>query len=683
MRLPEHLIDNVGRAYPRKNLYLRDLETLLREGKTQEANALKSKRDAHPHIQQLARFRAEEKSFLETLKSQAQTYSQQLQESDKKIEEWKTNLFLAEQKLAFYEKFVDLDYDAELEYRTAEKEIEQYPRIIDEYETIKKDLAWAEEDRKKIDPKEESDFQKSLEKFRSDAKLAMEVTKKELKASYQEGNISKKAYTNGVEMAVKKFKYDSQIAAYKAPVAYNEDLQRNLKHRLKYGTRDNLITLHEEISNVRRTTPIEVEKSESWKPLVSLPIPGVGQLLNGQYTKAIFFFLASLFIFLIAIPYALGFGNYQGTGVSGLITLAQGGKRTDRSLIFMIEGIIAVMFLFITVLLLYLSYRDVKKVVKDKHLGIRPKNWFETKDNIGKNGFPFFANVPAYIMIMFITLVPVITAILLSFTGMDPQHQSKFSWIGLDNYLTIFTGSGLQGSLFWSILQWTIVWTIGATTLAIAIGFFLALLSNNERVKGKRFFRTVYILPWAVPAFITIMFFSVLLAPQGYLTNLISGIAGQTVNVKDSTTLTRLALILIQGWCGSAYVFLLSTGVLQSIPSDLYEAAEMDGASSMQRLLKITIPMVLFQTAPILVGQYTFNFNNYTIIELFNGGGPFNPLVYGNLAGSSDLLISYIYKLTMNNQFQALGAAISIVISIGLIIISYIGYRRTATFKEG
>ena len=141
-------------------------------------------------------------------------------------------------------------------------------------------------------------------------------------------------------------------------------------------------------------------------------------------------------------------------------------------------------------------------------------------------------------------------------------------------------------------------------------------------------------------------------------------------------------MILLQGWLGSSYVFLLSTGVLQAIPEDLYEAADIDGATSWQKIRRITLPIVLFQTAPLLVGQYTFNFNNFSIIYLFNGGGPFNPSKYGNLAGSSDLLISYIYKLTMDNQYQAIGAAITALISLGLMFFAFLGYRNSKAFKE-
>ena len=108
----------------------------------------------------------------------------------------------------------------------------------------------------------------------------------------------------------------------------------------------------------------------------------------------------------------------------------------------------------------------------------------------------------------------------------------------------------------------------------------------------------------------------------------------------------------------------------------------MDGSTTWQKLRHITIPIVLFQTAPLLVGQYVFNFNNFSIIYLFNGGGPFEPSLYGNLAGSSDLLISYIYKLTIENQYQGIGAAITIFVSMAVMFVSFLGYRNSKAFKE-
>ncbi len=124
--------------------------------------------------------------------------------------------------------------------------------------------------------------------------------------------------------------------------------------------------------------------------------------------------------------------------------------------------------------------------------GIRPNNWFETRRNIKQEGFPYVVSFPAMFLIIFTVLVPISTTILLSFTGMDPKHQSKFGWVGIENYKLIALGQGLAGKVFWHILFWTIIWTLAATTLAIIIGFILAILTNNNRVKGKTFFLELY-----------------------------------------------------------------------------------------------------------------------------------------------------------------------------------------------
>ena len=351
----------------------------------------------------------------------------------------------------------------------------------------------------------------------------------------------------------------------------------------------------------------------------------------------------------------------------------------------MIEGIIAMFLLLMGLVLMYLVFNDTRKVAKEETKGIRVRSWSETRKSFLEDGFPFIVTSPALLFTIFIVFVPITAAILLSFTGMDPNHQAKFSWVGISNYAIILKGEGVAGSAFWEIFKWTLIWTLGSTTFAIALGFFLAIMVNNERIKGKAIFRAIYLLPWAVPAFISIMFFSMMFGTEGELTKIVTSLFssdGAKILVKQDTNLTRLALVMLQGWLGSAYVFLLSTGVLQAIPGDLYEAAQIDGASGWQKLSKITVPIVLFQTAPLLVGQYTFNFNNFSVIYLFNGGGPFNPSKYGNLAGSSDLLISYIYKLTMENQYQALGAAVTLIVSMGLMFFAFIGFKNSKAFKE-
>lgn len=142
---------------------------------------------------------------------------------------------------------------------------------------------------------------------------------------------------------------------------------------------------------------------------------------------------------------------------------------------------------------------------------------------------------------------------------------------------------------------------------------------------------------------------------------------------------TRIALIGIQSWLGFPFIFAMTTGVLQSIPDELYEAANVDGASIWQKFRSITLPMVLYATAPILITQYTFNFNNFNVIFLFNGGGP---ALTGQNAGGTDILISWIYKLTMTSAQYGKAAAITMLLSLVVVAVALWQFKRTNSFKE-
>ena len=688
-----YLYDEIGREYERKNLYLAELaeiDELLQnrdKGKThlrKKRRELITGRDKHPYIVQLKELSRSEREFKNRLKSEVNSFSRTLSgELDRNERKLKLRLFSSERTADFYRDHKGISYDAEFDYRKAELERTQLPVILDNIKKIKDELIELENLKRAADPSQEALKKSEYESFKATQKKTVKEEIARIKMLRKEGTISRKAEANLVREAKQKSKNSVKLKELEIPTKGIADQFKSKNIELRNSTKQSLKILKSDIADLRKVTPVEVEKT---KPIISYAtvlLPGLGQALNGQLGKMAVMIFGSLFIYLIAIPYALGFGNYQGEGVAGLISLAEGGARIDKSLIFMIEGVVSIFLLLLAALVVYISFSDVYRVETGKIKGVRPKTWFENKKSLLEEGFPYVTSLPAMIIILFIVLVPVITTFLLSFTNMDPQHQSKFSWVGIQNYRLIALGEGLAGSVFWLILVWTLIWTLAATTLAILIGFFMALLVNNERVKGKRFFRTIYILPWAVPAFITIMYFSIMTAPGGSITEILAGIFNTRIEIKNNTFLTRTALILIQGWLGSAYVFLLTTGVLQSIPSDLYEAAEIDGATAWDRMIRITVPLVLFQISPLLVTQYTFNFNNFSVIFLFNEGGPFNPQLYGNLAGSSDLLISYIYKLAMMNQYQAIGAAITIFISLGLMVFAYLGFRNSKGFKEG
>ncbi len=687
------LYDDIGNVYARKNTYLVQLAQLQSEVKQETGDKRRALKKAiadhqktkkqHPYIIALSTFHKNEKLFLTELKKEAIDFKNGLPKGlPKKLVNLEMRLHCARTKVEFYKKSNTLCYDAQLAYQQNQLQVEHLPLIIENYKQEEKELLRAKQEVKRVDPKIELKAQEALKAFKIEQQALYAKGVQDLKQKRQAGLISVKAQQNSLVELKRKRKESIHIKSYSSQKKVLKELIANKRYLITKGIDRQEKILASNLSDNRRRTPSETERTMVIAAYLTALIPGLGQLINKQFFKALLFFIGTLFIYMIAIPYALGYGNYQGEGLKGLLTLAENGKKIDKSLIFMIEGVVALVLVIFALGIYYLSFKDVLTVEKQAIKGIRTRTWFETLVKIEQDGFPILVSVPAFIATVFIVLVPVTTTILLSFTGMDPQHQSKFGWVALENYKLIAMGQGLAGSVFWTILGWTLIWTLVSSTLAILTGFALAIIANNERIKGKAFFRMVYLLPWAVPAFITIMFFSIMLAPNGSITVLLEKYFNWQVNVKSDANLSRAFLILLQVWLGSSYVFLLSTGVLQAIPEDLYEAAQIDGATEWQKLKRITVPIVLFQTAPLLVGQYTFNFNNFSIIYLFNGGGPFNPSVYGNLAGSTDLLISYIYKLTLQNQYQAVGAAITIVISMGLMLFAFIGFKNSKAFKE-
>lgn len=675
MTYEKSLIDRRGVTYPRKNQYIIDLIEAKENG-----TSPKYTKANHPYNIKLKEYEDQKKTLLEKAKNEAN--SDKNLPADGKLKDLYIEKLVAEKMQAFYEENKDLSYESLLDYRLNDLDVTEIPKILDHDQFLKDSLKDAEERQKNLTPEVIAEKSKFIEADRKVLKEKYEHDVAEIEEAFKEERISKKAYKATKEQLKQKFKDQNLKIDYRNPERSIKEEIESYKYKLKEDLKHSLKILEEERSDARRRTPVEVEKERPFKSIISAPIPGVGQLLNGQWQKGLMFLVGALFIFLIAIPYALGFGNYQGQGIAGLISLAQGGKRLDRSIIFMIEGILALAFVCIALAIFIGSFLDAYRTEKGEIQGIRPNSYFETKKYLRTDGFPYLITSPALLVIIFIVIVPIVTAILISFTNMDPQHQNKFEWVGLANYVSIARGQGIAGKAFWHIFGWTIMWTILASTLAIVLGFIFALMVNNERIKGKKFFRTVYLLPWAIPAFITIMFFSIMTSRGGVITEAVNTLFNTSLDIKNNTVQTRAALVLLQGWLGHSYIFLLTTGVLQAIPKDLYEAASIDGATGFQRTLRITIPLVLFQISPMLINQYTFNFNNFSIIYLFNGGGPFNPQVYGNLAGSSDILISYIYNLTMNSQYQAIGAAITVFISIILIIISFFGYMKSSAFKE-
>ncbi|WP_017470500.1 sugar ABC transporter permease [Amphibacillus jilinensis] len=404
-------------------------------------------------------------------------------------------------------------------------------------------------------------------------------------------------------------------------------------------------------------------------------IPGLGQLYNKRYVKG-----ATIFILFAA--FAIVMYDFMSSGLQGLITLGEV-ERADDSRIFLSEGILSLIFLTFFLIFYFINIQDARRdAIKIKN-GWRVTGILEGFRNAWDAGFPYLLVGPGLIFLIFVVLFPLLFMAFLAFTNYtlyNAPPRNLLDWVGFQNFVNLFT-IGEWRTTFMSVLSWTLIWTFMATTLSIGLAMFLAVLTNDKRIKGKKLIRTVFILPWAVPGFVTIIIFSALFNDNfGAINNdIIQPLLNTSIPWLTDPTWTRIALIMIQIWLGFPYIYALFTGVLQGISEDWYEAADMDGATRWQKFRNITFPHLMFATGPLLITQFTFNFNNFNIIYLFNEGGP---AVRGQTAGGTDILISWIYNLTFTNSQYSMAAAISIILGLIVATFAFFQFRRSRSFKE-
>ena len=418
------------------------------------------------------------------------------------------------------------------------------------------------------------------------------------------------------------------------------------------------------------------------KALLLSLIPGLGQIYNKQKAKgAIFLGVTILFLiyfFAIAAP---ELGN--------LFTLGEVPGR-DNSLFMLIRGAFHFILVIVYFIFYALNLKDAYTIAKRWNNDYPvPTTFKDMLKGIYANGFPYLLIIPSYIAMTFAIIFPVLVTLLIAFTNYDFQHlppTKLLDWVGVTNFTNIWRLSTFR-SAFRAVLGWTIIWALTASTVQIVIGIFTAIIANQPFIKGKRIFGVIFLLPWAVPAFITILTFSNMFNDSigaintqviPLLGKLLPFLNGHLIPWKTDPTWTKIALIMMQGWLGFPYIYVLTLGILQSIPNDLYEAAYIDGANAWQKFRNITFPMILAVAAPTLISQYTFNFNNFSIMYLFNDGGPGT---VGGGAGSTDILISWIYRLTTGAAPQySMAAAVTLIISLIVISISMIAFKKLHAF---
>lgn len=289
---------------------------------------------------------------------------------------------------------------------------------------------------------------------------------------------------------------------------------------------------------------------------------------------------------------------------------------------------------------------------------------------------------PALVTICVLSIVPIIYTIYISFTNFNQTHFVSYQFVGIQNYKALLSPSDPLSALFLPTLVWTLIYAVCTTGFSYLIGLSLAVLLNNKNMREATLYRTLLIIPWAVPTLISMLAWQGLLNDQyGQINGLLHGVFHlPRIPWQTNATWARISVIVANVWAGFPYMMIVCLGALQSIPTDQYEAAAIDGASWGQMFRFVTMPSVWKISLPLLIPSFSFNFNNFNGSYLLTGGGP--PSSTNPFLGSTDILASAAYKMTLSFNRYDLGSAIAVLLFILVAFISWLQMRYTGAFKE-
>lgn len=363
-----------------------------------------------------------------------------------------------------------------------------------------------------------------------------------------------------------------------------------------------------------------------------------------------------------------------------------------NSLFMLIDGITVLAALGVFVLLYAVSVASARRIAREMTvLGSRESSVRRSPfADLANRAFPLVGLAPTFLLIMFFVVVPLVFSALVAFTNYSSPSNippgATIDWVGFENFQRLFGGSAAGTSALARVFGWTIVWALLATGTCYFGGMVMAVVMQNSSLRITPFFRAVFILPYAIPGVVSLLVWR----------NLLNGAFG-TVNrtleamhlISDPIPwlsdpwLAKFVVVAINLWCGFPYFMLLVTGTMTSISQDIVEAAKIDGANSFQIFRRIQAPIILYQTMPLIIMSFAANINNFGAIFFLSGGDPSVSDSVTTGAGGTDIMVSWIYKLTVDLQQYQNASVLAIMIFLIIAPFAIFNFRRTKSFKEG
>lgn len=426
---------------------------------------------------------------------------------------------------------------------------------------------------------------------------------------------------------------------------------------------------------------------------LSMLVMGLGNMVHGQFVKGFLFLAIEVAYVVFMIVNGAGFlamlpslGSVPQEEIWDEAQQIYVYTKGDQSILILLYGVATIL---LTLLMVYAWRGSLKSAYKAECLakaGKHVNSFAEDVKSLFDENLQKLLMTPPMFFIGAFTILPLIFMICMAFTNYSKidSHLMLFDWVGLDNFKALFDSSSILGSTFWSVLGWTLVWAFFATFSNYIAGMIISLMINRKGTRAKGFWRFCFVLSCAVPMFVSLLIMRTMLQPEGAINVLLRNLgfiaADQSLPFFTDPTWARVTVIVINIWVGVPYTLLQLTGVLQNIPEELYEAARVDGANAVQIFFKITLPYMLYVTTPYLITTFTGNVNNFNVIYLLSGGDPVTDL--SSTAGKTDLLVTWLYKLTIDKQYYNIGAVIGILTFVILAAGALITYRNSKSYKE-
>lgn len=426
---------------------------------------------------------------------------------------------------------------------------------------------------------------------------------------------------------------------------------------------------------------------------LSYIVCGLANIVHGQVIKGLIFISIeiSYILFMVTsgarnLAQLLTLGeNLQGMTFNeaiGIYEMTAG----DNSMLILLYGVVTIVITAAFIAAWAFSISSGKAAIKNANENKHINNFIEDVRSLGNKNIRYFLlSVPVVGLGVF-TVMPLLYMILMAFTNYDQNHQppgNLFDWVGIKNFITLLSTGDRLASTFWPVLGWTLIWGFAATFTCYFGGMILAMIINSKGIKFKKFWRTIFVFTMAIPGFISLRVVATMLGEKGIFNVLLQqwGFTSASLPFLSNATWARFSVVVVNFWIGVPVTMLMVSGILMNIPGELYEAARIDGAGPFTMFRKITFPYMWFVTTPYLISNLISNFNNFNTIYFLTGGEP-HTLDYYKGAGKTDLLVTWLYKLTKDSNDFNLAATIGIIIFVISAIFTLVSFSRSNSLKN-